>query len=86
MTQLQDALLLAALETQYRELGHCLERLRFARSTLIPRRAAVWHGAARRAFDLAVAGLTATVDTGVVELRDALERTDAAIAELGARA
>ena len=85
MTQPQDAALIAALETQHRELSAVLHRLELARRDLVPARADLWRGAARQAYDTALETLAATVDAGLAAVRSARENTAAAIAGVAGR-
>ena len=85
MTQPQDAALIAALETQHRELSAVLHRLEVARRDLVPVRADLWRGAARQAYDAALDTITSTVDAGLAAVRSARENTSVAIAGVAGR-
>ncbi len=80
MTQPQDAPLLAALETQLRDLATVLQRLEAARRDLVPGPADFWRGSARHAYDTAIETIGTTVDAGVAALRSARDRTGSAVA------
>ena len=66
MTLPTDATLLAALETQHRRLTELLQRLEFARATLVPPPATFWIGAARLAYDSGIDAMAGTVDGAVL--------------------
>jgi hypothetical protein len=85
MTQPQDAALIAALEAQHRELTAVLHRLEVARRDLVPARADIWRGPARRAYDTALETITTTVDAGLAAVRSARENTAAAITGVAGR-
>ncbi|MCU1579921.1 MAG: hypothetical protein JWP19_2125 [Rhodoglobus sp.] len=85
MTEPQDAALIAALETQQRQLTAVLHRLEVARRDLVPARAGIWRGPARRAYDSALETITTTVDAGLTVVRSARENTAAAIAGVAGR-
>ena len=80
MSPPMDATVLAALETQHRDLTFVLGRLEAGRATLLPGPATFWQGSARDMFNSGIDALTATVDAGVAALRSARDRTGAAIA------
>ncbi|MDP3208377.1 MAG: hypothetical protein Q8M65_04435 [Rhodoglobus sp.] len=86
MSLLSDALLIAALDAQYRRLDELISRLELAKATLIPPPANFWLGSARLAYDSAMSGLAVTVDGGIAALRSAFELTGAASSEVRARA
>lgn len=85
MTQLQDAPLVATLESQYRELDEVLSRLEAARVALLSRPVTVWRGPARRAYDLALAAVASTAASACVLLRDARDLTGSAASEVASR-
>ncbi len=80
-----DAVLLAALETQYRRLDEIASRLELARATLLPQDATFWLGSARLAYDSAMSALATTVDAGIAALRSARDLTGTAITEVRVR-
>lgn len=82
MTLPTDAPLLAALETQYRQLDNLLSRLELARASLIPRPATFWWGAARLAYDQAMTAMSGTVEAGIAAVRSARDRTGNAVYEV----
>ena len=86
MTRPQDAPLLAALETQHRELAVLLVRLQRARSDVLPPPATHWRGSARHAYDSALDALGLTMDAGIAAARSARDRTRLAISEVASRA
>lgn len=85
MTQPQDAALIAALETQHRQLTAVLHRLEMARRDLVPARSDIWRGPARRAYDTALETITTSVDVGLAAVRSARENTAAAITGVAGR-
>lgn len=85
MTRPQDAPVVAALESQYRELTIVLGALESARTDLIPPPAGFWRGVARHAFDAAMDGLVTTMDAGIAAVRSARDRTGNAIAWMVSR-
>lgn len=80
MTQPQDAPLLAALETQLRDLAAVLQRLEAARRDLVPGPADFWRGSARHAYDTAIETIGTTADAGVAALRSARDHAGSAVA------
>lgn len=84
MTRPQDAPLLASLEFQYRELAAFAARAERLRAELVPPPSA-WHGAARRAFDAGMQGVTASLDDALATLRSAHGHTGDALMEVHAR-
>jgi len=85
MTQLQDAILLAALELQAHRLTAVLHRLEAARQDLVPPAANFWRGPARHAYDSAIEMIAATADSGIAAVRCARDRTSSAVAVVVAR-
>jgi hypothetical protein len=85
MTLPTDAALLAALETQHRRLSELLQRLEYARATLVPPPANFWIGAARLAYDSGIDAMAGTVDGAVLAMRSAMQFTASAVAEVSAR-
>lgn len=83
MVDPQEAAILAALETQERELSIVLMRLENARRTLVPGPADFWQGIARHAYDAAIDAVGMTVDAGVAAVRSARDRTSDAVVRMG---
>lgn len=71
MTQPQDAALLAALESQCRQLDEVLSRLERARVVHVPAAASYWRGTARHAYDAALGSVVCAAELGQVVLREA---------------
>jgi len=82
----EDLALVAALETQQRQLALLLARLHRARRELVPDPASQWRGPARRAHDAAVDTLAKTIDVAVTAAQSARERTGVALAQVRSRA
>ena len=84
MNPQQNAAVLAALETQLRELATVLARLERARRDLVPGPANFWRGTARLAYDAAMDGIGLSVDAGVAAVRSARDRTGDAVVRMSA--
>lgn len=84
MTNPEEAAVLAALETQSRQLTAVLVRLEASRTTLLSS-ITTWQGVARHAYQSAVDALIGTVDMGIAAVRSARDRTDSAIGGMAAR-
>ena len=80
----EQAAVLAALETQARQLTAVLGRLETSRTTLLSSITS-WHGVARHAYQSAVDALIGTIDMGIAAVRSARDRTESAIGGMAAR-
>lgn len=85
MPRPEDAPIIAALQTQHRELTVLLARLTRARAELVPPPATFWRGTARHAYDAALDGLDRAVEVGIAAVGSAREHTHTAITQLMAR-
>lgn len=74
----------AALESQVRELTHLLWRLERARHTLVPSPIDTWRGLTKLAFDSALAGIGVTMDDGITTLRSAIDSSRRALIGMNA--